>query len=120
MAANGWKAVIAVRLLICDHICVHPFPPLPDLQFFVGKELQQICLGFWQFQFQFEAGHISVEGTLEHVDETGAVRRNNTDADRLSPLHIHHLLGQKIQTVAVEPLCLTLAFERGDILRIFS
>ena len=99
---------------------MRPFPLASKLQFLVGNELEQICLGFWQFQFTFKSGHITVEGDLEHVDEAGAVRRHNTDADRVSPLCIHHLLGQKVRSVSVEDFCLTLAFERGDLLRIFS
>jgi len=95
------------------------FPPASDLQFLVGKELEQICLGLWQFQFRFDAGGISVEGALEHVDSNGVVRRHNTDEDRLKPLLVHHLIGQKVIDCAVEPFCLTLTFER-DTLRVYS
>ncbi len=98
---------------------MHPFPPASDLQFLVGKQLQQICLGQWQFQFAFDVGSISVEGDLEHINGEGVVRRHNTDNDRLNPLFVHHLIGQKVKEYAVEPFCLTLTFER-DTLRIYS
>ena len=97
-----------------------PFPPASDLQFFVGTELTQICLGPWQFHFSFDAVQISVEGPLEHVDAAGTARRHNTDADKRSPILIQHLLGQKVRLILVEPFCLTFAFEQGDLLRIFS
>jgi hypothetical protein len=99
---------------------MHPFPAPSSLQFLIGKELQQICLGYWQIQFNFDEGQISVEGDLEHVDKEGAVRRHNTDKDRLSPMILHHLLAQKVQTISVQPFCLTLAFSGGDTIRIFS
>ncbi|MBA3878705.1 MAG: hypothetical protein C0500_03200 [Sphingobium sp.] len=96
------------------------FPPAADLQFLIGKELESITLCCWSFHLLFDAGRITVEGDLEHVDSAGAVHRHNTDADRLGPLYVHHLIGQKVESVSVEPRCLTLAFNRGDILRVFS
>jgi hypothetical protein len=99
---------------------MHPFPPASELQFLVGKELEQISLGFWQFQFHFDKASLCVEGDLEHIDIDGVVRRHNTDADRLSPIYIHHLLGQKVRLISVEPFRLTLAFDRGDLLHIYS
>ena len=98
---------------------MHPFPPASDLKFLVGKQLEHICLGYWQFNFAFEVGSISVESDVEHIDSEGVVRRHNTDEDRLSPLFIHHLIGQKVTGCEVEPFCLTLTFER-DTLRIYS
>jgi hypothetical protein len=99
---------------------MHPFPPAPDLQFLVGQELEWIGLGQWQIQLNFDKGRIAVEGDLEHVDKAGSVRRHNTDEDRLSPLFLHHLFGQRVQHISVEPFCLTLTFDGGDIIRIFS
>lgn len=99
---------------------MHPFPAASDLQFLVGKTLEQVCLGYWRFDFVFDKGNIAVEGDLEHVDIEGAVRRHNTDEDRLAPIYVHHLLGQTVTTVSVEPFCLTLTFVRGDLLRIYS
>lgn len=99
---------------------MHQFPAASDLQFLVGRRLEQICLGFWQFQFVFDRARVSVEGDLEHVDIEGVVRCHNTDADRLAPIYVHHLLGQTVATASVEPFCLTLAFALGDLLRIYS
>ena len=79
-----------------------------------------VCLGQWQIQFNFDKASISVEGDLEHVDKAGTVRRHNTDQDRLSPLVLHHLIGQKVRLIEVEPFRLTLAFDGGDIIRVFS
>ena len=96
------------------------FPPQPDLEFLLGKELQNISFGYWNFQFSFDAGSISVEGDLEHIDHTGTLHRHNTDADRLAPLYMHHLISQSVESITAEPFCLTLHFNRGDSLRIFS
>jgi hypothetical protein len=99
---------------------MHPFPPSSRLQFLVGKQLEQICLGRWRFDFQFEVGNVVVEGNLEHIDAAGAVHRHNTDADRTAPLYVQCLIGQKVNAVAAERNCLSLTFERGDQLRISS
>ena len=98
---------------------MHPFPPASDLQFLVGKQLEKICMRYWQFHFDFDVGSITAGSDVEHVNSEGTVRRHNTDEDRLSPLFIHHLIGQKITGFAVESFCLTLTFER-DTLRIYG
>ena len=99
---------------------MHPFPEASELQFLVGVELNQICLGQWQINLDFGSACIAVEGDLEHVDKAGTVRRYNTDESHLSPSFLHQLFGQKIRMLEVEPFRLTLAFEDGHILRIFS
>ena len=78
---NGWKADIASVAVANDTNAMHPFPHASQLQFLVDKELEQICLGFWQLQFRFETGHISVEGDIEHVDGEGNVRRHNASSN---------------------------------------
>lgn len=74
----------------------------------------------WQFQFSFENTSICAAGLFEHIDGRGAIHRHNTDEDRRSPLYIHNLIGQKITALSAEDFCLTLTFEGGDLLRIFS
>ncbi|MGJ8586384.1 MAG: hypothetical protein ACSHXD_20020, partial [Marinosulfonomonas sp.] len=115
-----WKANIACSARTDDTTRMHPFPETSTLQYFVGAEIEQICLGRWQIQFNFDKARISVEGDLEHVDKGGTVRRHNTDEDRLSPFFLHHLFGQKVSVIEVEPFRLTLAFDRGDMIRVFS
>jgi hypothetical protein len=99
---------------------MHSFPPASELQFLVGKQLELISLGAWQFHFTFGKGSISVEDDLEYIDSEGVVHRQNTEADRFSPIYVHRLLGQKITHISVEPFCLSLTFDRGDLLRIYS
>lgn len=99
---------------------MHPFPRASELQFLLGKDLELISLGYWQIQFFFGECHIAVQGDLEHVDSEGRFRRHNSDETRLAPLCLHHLLGQAVREVTAEAYCLTLRFERGDLLRIFS
>jgi hypothetical protein len=99
---------------------MHPFPDASKLQFLIGNELEQICLGQWLIQFNFDFARISVEGDLAHLDKRGTVRRHTTDEDRLAPVLLHHLFGQKISEIEVDPFRSTLAFDAGDALRIFS
>jgi hypothetical protein len=99
---------------------MHAFPEAAKLQFLVGDELEQVCLGQWQIQLNFHKARIHVEGDLEHIDKFGTVRRHNTDEDRLSPIFLHHLFGQSVRNVEVEPFCLTVAFDGGDTIRIIS
>ena len=99
---------------------MHPFPQDKELHFLVGAELEQVCLGQWQIQFNFDNARICIEGDLEHVDKLGTSRRHNTDEDRLSPIFLHHLVGQKVRLIEVEQFRLTLAFDGGDIIRILS
>lgn len=99
---------------------MHPFPQANKLRFLKGTELNHICLGQWQIQFNFDPFQIAVEGELEHVDKAGIVRRHNTDDSRLSPIFLHNLIGQRIQELEVEPFRLTLTFDGGEKLRILS
>tara|TARA_B100001057_G_C22513053_1_gene818712 strand:- start:203 stop:562 length:360 start_codon:yes stop_codon:yes gene_type:complete len=99
---------------------MHPFPHAKEIQFLVGAELEQVCLGRWQVHFIFDKARICVEGDLEHVGKSGTLHRHNTDENRLSPIYLHQLLGQKVQLIDVEPYCLSLAFDSGDIIRILS
>ncbi|BEV01014.1 hypothetical protein [Novosphingobium olei] len=100
---------------------MHPFPSPADLQFLVGKALENISLRFWSFGFGFGGNvSITVEGDVQHIGADGTLRQHNTDEDRLSPLMIHHLIGQTVRLLDVEPYCLTLTFDQGDRLRIPS
>ena len=120
MAESGWLTDIDYSGLIDDINWMHPFPEASELQFLVGEELNQICLGQWQINLNFGSACIAIEGDLEHVDKAGTVRHYNTDESHLSPLFLHQLLGQKVRMLEVEPFRLALAFKDGDSLRIFS
>ena len=99
---------------------MHPFPQAAELTFLNGMELVQICIGQWQIQFIFDSVHIAVEGALEHIGEDGTIRHHNTEDSRFSPIFLHHLIGQKIGGVEIEPFQLTLTFDGGEKLRILS
>ena len=74
------------------------------------------------FFFFFLDARLSHQKAKEDPHPTlsaGVVRCHNTDKDRLNPLFVHHLIGQKVKDCSVEPFCLTLTFER-DTLRIYS
>ena len=99
---------------------MQPFPHRSELQFLAGRTLESISLGYGLILFDFGQVSINVEDSLEHVDTTGAVRRQNFREASLSPIFLHHLVQQKVYTVETEPFCLSLVFDRGDIVRIFS
>lgn len=100
---------------------MHPFPHASELNFLVGEEIGQISLDPWSLQFRFVSGaHITVEGRIEHIDETGRSHHHDCQVRAGEALYLHQLLQQSISAVEVEPLCLSLKFTSGSILRIFS
>lgn len=100
---------------------MHPFPPTADLQFLIGEELGQVALDPYSLQFHFDSGcHITVEGRIEHVDENGQVHPHNCQERSGAGIYLHNLLQHRIESLDAQPYCLSLVFENGAILRIFS
>lgn len=66
-----WEADVAFTTNIDDSKRMHTFPDTLKLQFLVGAEIEQVCFGPWQIQFNFDKGHIRVDGELEHLDKSG-------------------------------------------------
>jgi hypothetical protein len=104
-----------------EHVCMHEFPPLSELQFLIGKELGQVALDPHSVQFRWsEGGQITVQHDFEHVDEEGRTHVYGCTAHVGPPLLLHRLIQKKVLLVEVQPLCLTLTFEGGQILRLRS
>jgi hypothetical protein len=100
---------------------MHQFPPTADLQFLLGETLGQIALEPWSLQFRFgDGGQISVEGRIEHVDAGGLTHSHDCRKRTGEALYLHLLLQHSITAVDAEPLCLSLTFANGAILRIFT
>jgi hypothetical protein len=100
---------------------MHQFPPSADLQFLLGKTLGQIALDPWSIQFRFgDSGQITVEWRIEHIDPDGLTHAHDCQKRTGEPLYLHQLLLQSITAVDAEPLCLSLTFANGAILRIFT
>jgi hypothetical protein len=100
---------------------VHAFPPSDELQFLVGDEIGQICLDPWSLQFKFVSGsQITVEGRIEHIDESGLSHSHDCQTRAGEALHLHQLLQHPISAISVQPLCLSLTFASGAVLRIYS
>jgi hypothetical protein len=100
---------------------MHPFPDAAELQFLMGKELGQIALDPWSLQFRFsDGGQISVEGCIDHIDETGTVHSHDCQQRTGDALYLHQLLQHPITAIGVEPLCLSLKFEGGALLKIYT
>jgi hypothetical protein len=100
---------------------MHQFPPSADLQFLLGETFGQIALDPWSIQFRFAAGgQVTVEGQIEHVDEGGSTHPHDCENRTGEALYLHQLLQHPITAVDAEPLCLSLTFASGAILRIFT
>ncbi|MGZ3173003.1 MAG: hypothetical protein ACXWJC_08095 [Croceibacterium sp.] len=100
---------------------MHAFPPSSELQFLVGKELCQIAFDPNSVQFRWsEGGQITVNDEMEHVDESGTVHFYDCTAYTGPSLLLHRLIQKKIVMLEVQPFCLTLGFEGGQLLRLRS
>jgi hypothetical protein len=100
---------------------MHPFPPTAALQFLIGEEIGQICLDPNGLQFRFAAGgQISVQCETEYVDRTGSSHSYDCVAWTGGALYLHQLLQRRITKVEAEPLRLSLTFDNGAVLNIFS
>jgi hypothetical protein len=63
---------------------------------------------------------ISVQNDVEHVTPDGASHRLDFDEGPIGPLHLGDLITQRLETLDVQPMTLTLVFEDGARLRIFT
>lgn len=101
---------------------MHPFPPASKLQFLIGLEVGQFALDPWTTQIRFsDGGQITLMGGFEHVDAQGRSHMHQADDERdRGPVFFRDLIQQRIIGLQREPLCLTLSFANGAILRIWS
>lgn len=101
---------------------MHPFPPTSELQFLVGFEVSQICLDPWSTQVRFsEGGQITVEGPFEHLDIQGRSHLHQTGDERdTGPIFLRELIQKRIAMVQRDATRLTIAFDNGAILKLWS
>jgi hypothetical protein len=100
---------------------VHLFSSSLKLQFLVGKELAQIALDPHSVQFRWSSGgQVTVQGEMEHVDDDGTTHFYDCAAHCGAPLLLHRLIQKRVISLEVQPLCLTLRFEDGQLLRLKS
>jgi hypothetical protein len=87
----------------------------------VGEVLAQVLLDTFQVQFKFESGSCLVAAfRVEHVEPNGTAWPYGCEAWEGPPLLLHRLLQHRVAAVAREDLCLTLTFDDGSALRVFS
>ena len=97
------------------------FPPASELQSLLGEVLAQVSLDPFQVQFRFESGRCLVAALrIEHVEPNGTVWPYGCEAWEGPPLLLHRLLQHRVAAVAREDLRLTLTFDDGSALRVFS
>ncbi len=77
---------------------MHAFPSAAELHFFIGRELETVCIGLWLINLGFGKASINVEGALERIDQSGTARLHNTDETRRSAVYLHHLLVRQSAT----------------------
>jgi hypothetical protein len=100
---------------------MHPIPAASELQALIGREIAQIALDPHSVQFRWdEGGFIRSEFDIEHIDEEGISWRYDCTAHSGPPLKLHRLLQKKVESLEVDELCLTLLFEGGAKLRLFT
>ena len=100
---------------------MYPFPPASDLQGFVGERLAQVLLDPFQVQFRFGNGRCLVAALrIEHIETSGTVWPYDCSASEGAPLLLHRMLQRSVVRVTQEDLCLTLSFDDGSALRVFS
>lgn len=64
---------------------------------------------------------ITAEGCVEHIDETGnSHRHQDSDVRTGEAIYLHQLIQRPVTGIEVEPFCLSMTFEGGAILRIYS
>jgi hypothetical protein len=100
---------------------MHHFPPAAEMQFLVGDEISQIRLDPYDIQFLFSSGtSMTVEWRIEHIDVGGVLHSHDCTASTGEAIYLHQMLQQPVSAVDAEPLCLTLTFKTGAILRVFT
>lgn len=99
---------------------MQPFPPTSELSHLVGDTLGQVRLDPYSTQFLFERTKMLTVLALEHVEPDGKLWRYENIADQSGPTLLHRLVGDTVRSLRVEAMRLTLEFESGALLRVFS
>lgn len=105
--------------------------PDVDLSFFVGRELNQVAVGSYNIQFNFDGPvlssgaqsllSLSVQSRVEHSSK-GVVKEWEGDENMpLAAASLLGLIGSSVVSVQGDPDgTLTLEFSNGDVVRIFD
>lgn len=101
-------------------LAMQPFPPASELSHLIGDSLEQVRLDPYSTQFLFERTKILAVLALEHVEPDGTEWRYENVADQSGPSLLHRLVGDKVRSLQVDPLRLTIEFESGALLRLFA
>jgi hypothetical protein len=92
------------------------------IQPFVGRELNQICLGRFQTQLHFSGtGSISVEGRWELRDGAGDIVDRAEEHETRESYRIHRLIDAAVARFSIDaPRSFTLFFDNGLALTVFD
>jgi hypothetical protein len=100
---------------------MHPFPPVEDLQCFVGDAIAQVSLDPYAVQFSFESlRRLVAEQRLHHAEADGTIWDYDCQAAEGPPLVLQRLLYRPIVAVEREDLRLTFRFDDGSTLTVVS
>jgi len=99
---------------------MQPFPPAAELAHLIGDSLQQVRLDPHSCQFIFERSEILAVLALEHAEPDGTLWSYENIASEAGPSLLHRLVGHSVQSLSSAHLTLTIVFDDGAQLRIFS
>lgn len=63
---------------------------------------------------------MTVQFDYEHVAQDGRVLRSDGVAHTAPASLLHRLIHKKVAVIEVQPLCLTIGFDDGQMVRLFS
>jgi hypothetical protein len=96
-----------------------PFPPLEQIAFLLGAELQVVSLGRYQVSLIFDSeARITIEHFLEYRDRVEVERYDVQKG--MGPVRFHELLLETVTQLDVEDWRLTLTFGSNRALTIPS
>jgi hypothetical protein len=105
--------------------------PGVDLSFFVGRELNQVGVGSYNIQFNFDGPvlspgvqsllSLSVQSRVEHSSKEIVKEWEGDENMPLAAASLLGLLGSSVVSVQGDPDgTLTLEFSNGDVVRVFD
>jgi hypothetical protein len=100
---------------------MYPFPPIEELQCFVGDAIAQIWLDPWAVQFTFESRRRLVAGQrIEQIEPDGTLWTYDCKAADGAPIVLQRLLYRPIVGVEREDLRLSFQIDNGSTLTVVS
>lgn len=100
---------------------MRPFPPISELAFLIGAKVESVAFGPYNVTLFFQ-GHsqITSEHIIEIVSPDERLDRYDVTAQLGDPGIFDHITGKGIVKLDTEDLALSLTFEDGTKIRIYT